>query len=350
MKTRASNLRAAAAGLVILTAMSATGTAQERKAAIAPAAAAADARPSAAEIAGWLAQLDDRQYRVRERATRQLLTAGAAALEPILAVANGERPEPADRAVWLLQQYGNAKEAELRRAALERLTQLKDRPQVVAAANDALALIRHQEARQTIERLGGRFQIPEMPGIDPRQLVSNALILDENWRGKKEDLAQLRHVLSLRNVFVIGTRMTAADLVELKNVSTLANLYLYGTRLEPTDVPQLKEAMPQATIDYRRGALLGVAGSRLDDSAPARAETVQPGSAAAQAGIQVGDIIERFNGQDVLNFKDLTDKIATHRAGDEVTLEILRNGETKNYTLKLGRWSTEQILKQLSPQ
>jgi hypothetical protein len=267
-----------------------------------------------------------------------------------LAVANGGRPEPADRAVWLLQQFGNSKEAGIRRVALELLTQLKERPQVVAAANESLAVIRHQEARQAIERLGGRFQLPEMPGIDPRQIGSNPLILDEHWRGKKEDLARLKHVLSLRSIFVNGTELTAADLAELRNVQSLSQLYLYGTRLEPGDVPGLKEVMPQVTIDYRRGALLGVAGSRLDDGQGARAETVQPGSAAAQAGIQVGDIIEKFAGEEVLSFKDLTDKIATHRPGDEVTLVVNRNGESKSYTLKLGRWTTEQILKQLSPQ
>ncbi len=66
-------------------------------------------------LSGW--KLDEPQYRVREQATQRLLAAGPTALEAVASAANGERPEAADRAVWLLQQFANAKEAEFRRAA-----------------------------------------------------------------------------------------------------------------------------------------------------------------------------------------------------------------------------------------
>ncbi len=45
---------------------------------------AAKTEPSKDEIAHWIAALDDDHYLVRERATQHLLTAGAAALDPLL--------------------------------------------------------------------------------------------------------------------------------------------------------------------------------------------------------------------------------------------------------------------------
>jgi hypothetical protein len=303
--------------------------------------------PTPAEISTWLAQLDDRQYRVREQATQRLLAAGTAALEPLTTTANGQRPEPADRAVWLLQQFGNAKELPLRRAALERLAVLKDRPQVAGAAASALAVIRHQEAKQAVERLGGRFVQNEIPGLDPRA-IPQALILDDNWKGEHADLALLGDLIGLRQVFVIGTKLTANDLAEMQHVSDLEALHMYGTPLEPADVEGLRAQLPQATLDYRRGALLGVTGSSMEDGPPA-AINVQSGSAAALAGIEVGDVIRRFDGQEVKNFKALTDLISTHHPGDEVAIEIVRNGATKKIKVKLGTWSAEHVIKQLNP-
>ncbi len=303
--------------------------------------------PSPAEIATWLAKLDAGQYRVREQATLGLLAAGPAALEAVAVVANSDRPEPADRAVWLLQQFANSKEPPFQRQALERLVQLRDRPHVVAAAANALALIHHQEARQAIEKLGGRFLQQEVVGVDPR-VIPQVLILDDHWKGKREDLEQIGYVLGLRDVFIIGTELDASDVAELRQVPALTSLRLYGTRLTPSDLDDLKTQFPQATIDYRRGALLGVSGSAFDDGRPATAERVQPGSAADAAGIKAGDEIHKFDGQQVKNFKSLTDMISSHNAGDEVPMEIVRNGAKKSVTVKLGRWQTENVVKQLN--
>src|SRR6185312_12645421 len=140
-RVRQDSVWLAAASLLCWGALSQLALSQD-KPATAPAADTANAAKApaatAAEVASWIADLDVRQYRIREKATRQLLAAGTAALDPLLAAANSDRPEAADRAVWLLQQFGNAKSPDVRRAALERLVKIKDRPQVSGAAGDAL--------------------------------------------------------------------------------------------------------------------------------------------------------------------------------------------------------------------
>src|SRR5688572_660180 len=67
------------------------------------------------QIAQWIAQLDDNRYVVREEATSRLLETQGAGLDLLLAAANGQRPEPADRAVWILRRLSHAKDEALRR-------------------------------------------------------------------------------------------------------------------------------------------------------------------------------------------------------------------------------------------
>ena len=51
---------------------------------------------------------------------------------------------------------------------------------------------------------------------------------------------------------------------------------------------------------------------------------VTKGSPAQKAGIQVDDIIIRVDGERVMRHTDLTNRIASHAAGDSVTLTIVR--------------------------
>ena len=51
-------------------------------------------------------------------------------------------------------------------------------------------------------------------------------------------------------------------------------------------------------------------------------------------------MIQQFNGQPVSSFKDLTAKIGQLRAGDEVKLDVLREGKPISFTVKLGQWET----------
>ena len=51
-------------------------------------------------------------------------------------------------------------------------------------------------------------------------------------------------------------------------------------------------------------------------------------------------MIQKFNGQPVSSFKDLTAKIGQLRAGEEVKLDVLREGKPITFTIKLGQWET----------
>lgn len=62
---------------------------------------------------------------------------------------------------------------------------------------------------------------------------------------------------------------------------------------------------------------------------------VQPGGAAAEAGIKEGDIITGVNGVRVSSSSEFTERIARQRPGDKVRLSYKRNGKTYTTTATL---------------
>ena len=59
-------------------------------------------------------------------------------------------------------------------------------------------------------------------------------------------------------------------------------------------------------------------------------------SPAGQAGIQGGDIITAMDGTELTSYDILASELAKHAAGDQVTLEVFRLGQTLNVTVTLG--------------
>src|SRR5204862_5179777 len=59
---------------------------------------------------------------------------------------------------------------------------------------------------------------------------------------------------------------------------------------------------------------------------------VMPGSPAAQAGVQPGDVIRKFDGRDVKNFSALRTVVAQTQLNKQVELEIVRNGKPLKVT------------------
>src|SRR5262249_28586769 len=65
---------------------------------------------------------------------------------------------------------------------------------------------------------------------------------------------------------------------------------------------------------------------------PARVGYVDPNSPAAQAQVQPGDLIVRFNGVEDPRWADLGDKVLVS-VGEAVPVDVLRNGQTLHVTL-----------------
>ena len=70
---------------------------------------------------------------------------------------------------------------------------------------------------------------------------------------------------------------------------------------------------------------------------------VVPGGPAAVAGFQQGDVVVALNGRNVEDSRDLTRHIASLPAGASATFTVLRNGQMKNLTAKIGARPDQRV-------
>lgn len=63
---------------------------------------------------------------------------------------------------------------------------------------------------------------------------------------------------------------------------------------------------------------------------------VEPGSAAAHAGIKVGDVILKFNGSPVVDAGQLSSRVGVATPGDKASIDVWRNGQTLSLTATIG--------------
>jgi len=64
-------------------------------------------------------------------------------------------------------------------------------------------------------------------------------------------------------------------------------------------------------------------------------QDVTPGTPAADAGLQVGDLVVELDGQPVAGTDDLVGRIRDHQPGDRVTLKVVRDGKEQTVTATL---------------
>jgi S1-C subfamily serine protease len=117
----------------------------------------------------------------------------------------------------------------------------------------------------------------------------------------------------------------------------LTHIQFLYTKVTPDAVDALKKRHPDAVVYVRNEALLGI--SAENHPKGVMVQTVENTSAASAAGIVPGDVITTFGGKPLADFDRLTARIAQHRPGDTVEVEILRGEEQKKISVTLGRWS-----------
>lgn len=293
--------------------------------------------PSAEQIAKWIADLDDNQYRVREAATQRLVAASVAAIDPLVSAANSKNPEPADRAVWILRQLGQSPDRDAAMAALTGLAALRDRPAIADEAAAALDRLREQICQENLAKQGGRLTIV-MDQMEFSQVQMVRVVLDDNWRGTTDDLKGLT-ALKQRNFFRLeGTGVGDAEARLFADVDHLRVLKLINTHVTPAAVDAIKAQNPKAIVYMKNRALFGISGATHAQGVVV--QSVQSGTAAAAAGVVPGDVIAQIDGQPLPDFDRLTARIAQHAPGDEVDVQILRGDDRMTKRVKLGTWAS----------
>jgi len=300
-------------------------------------------------ISEWIEQLGSPQFAQREAASRSLADAGRAALGPLTAAIQRDDLEIASRAMEIVRGFlvdpqegptegategategvdGGATGAPADRATLaaesERLLEIiaegPESPvtQLAQATLEFHQLGMAQAARERLEALGAVVTEGFMPsGRRGMQVVVNA-----SWRGEVEDLRLLPRLRGVVHVGVHGVRLDAPTLAALGRMRGVELFHLYGTGVSDEAVAALAGKFPDAEIDVRKGGKLGVAGQRT--VGPCLITQVLAGSAADKAGMQIGDVVVRMDGEPIANFEALTEKVGTRGPGEAIDMEIER--------------------------
>lgn len=92
--------------------------------------------------------------------------------------------------------------------------------------------------------------------------------------------------------------------------------------------------VPEFLSHARSGSWIGIAIRDADDQdVGATVTAVTDGSPAAQAGLREGDVVVEFDGERVRSSRHLARVVRETPVGREVTLEVLRDGESETLTL-----------------
>jgi serine protease Do len=84
---------------------------------------------------------------------------------------------------------------------------------------------------------------------------------------------------------------------------------------------------------------------KLSSPAGALVAQVEPDSAAARAGIKVGDVIEKFNGAAIADSGQLSVRVSGTAPGEKATIELMRDGKPVTLTVTIGSASGATVAK-----
>lgn len=154
-----------------------------------------------------------------------------------------------------------------------------------------------------------------------------------------EGLAHLQDLPNLRRLAVMHAPLSDLHVDQLVKLKSVTHFHLHGTRMSDMGRQRLldqlkKSGRESVTVDIHSGAFLGVAGSY--GVSPVVVTQVIPDSGADEAGLQVRDIILKYDGQDVANFQQLAAMVG-HTPIDQTVKVVIRRGEeqlTKTVLLK----------------
>ena len=148
-----------------------------------------------------------------------------------------------------------------------------------------------------------------------------------------------------------GPLINAAGEVIGINTAIAADAQNIGFAIPIDDIKPLIDELRQGRGEVTpETAFLGVTSKSVEELTTEELDTfgitasrgavvteVQPDSPAADAGIDVGDVIVGLDGQSITTAGELVEAIRSHEAGDEVTIEYERDGRKREATVELDR-------------
>jgi serine protease Do len=117
--------------------------------------------------------------------------------------------------------------------------------------------------------------------------------------------------------FAIPSETVSHVVTSLKETGHVTRGYL-GVNIQPI-TPEIAEGLG---IKETHGALVS---------------DVQPDTPAAKAGLKVGDVVTKVNGNEVKDARDLSRRISSIRPGADAKVTVLRDGQEKQFNVSLAK-------------
>jgi len=132
-----------------------------------------------------------------------------------------------------------------------------------------------------------------------------------------------------------------ADLIEYQGLAKVSKLVEQMTTLLLTDYENFEyqrnsDLKPVAhTSKGKKRAWLGTIPDFVEGVDGVKLSGVMPGSPADESGLARGDILTKFDGDDIANLRDLTQVLQQHSEGEMVEVVVLREGQEKSFNITL---------------
>ena len=290
------------------------------------------------QIAAWVRELDSAKFSVRKNADKSLEAAQSAAVEPLKQAAISGSPEVASRAVDILGRIAISGDVEVEQTAVAALDELVDARKAKAlnqatAALDSFRHLRQNDAIEKLREMGAQVNVIHgQAGIESVQVA-----IDIQWKGGDDGLALLKRLPDIEGISLRRVELTDAAIVHLRSLKGLKNIQIYGTEITDAGEEALAAALPDANIERRNGALLGIGGPILGTTG-CSISTVLEDSAAAEADIRVGDVVVQVEGTKIETFQALQELISKRKPGETLVMEIFRDEKLVTKQVTLGKW------------
>ena len=159
-------------------------------------------------------------------------------------------------------------------------------------------------------------------------------------------LKHLQQLPFLGALSIHDSPISDRDIDELAALKSVVNYDLRGTKISGMGKQRLdrklKMAGREASVRLHFGGFFGVAGTL--DGEECYLTNVVPNSAADKAGLRVGDVIVKFDGQQIDDFPQLASAVALTPPEQPIPVEVKRDGMTRKLTVELRRGPVPQTL------
>jgi hypothetical protein len=163
--------------------------------------------------------------------------------------------------------------------------------------------------------------------------VPGYMALTREWRGGDAALKHLKDLSGIANLQIDHAEITDAALPHIAKLTTLKHLQIRGGKFSREALRTFHRQRAEVNIMAMGDGMMGVMGQFTADGCTL--DQVFPGSAAADAGLQVGDKVTMIAGDPVNDFSDLTISVSTRKAGDKLKTVFVREGKEHEVEMTL---------------